>query len=232
MTSTNFRRTLVGAAVAAALGVTGDPAVAAPYKGIFDPIDFEGEYIVNVDPGCLTQGNGWFANDGICSATLTSAVASVVSTTPDPGFSGEMTFAPPVVTDTGFPELFGLYVYGGKIDSFDTTLIHQASPATPGGEANWWIQFVSGNCPISYGCYGGFGGFDSFEALQPAAIENSVKGVYLYRGTDPVDPVASAQYIGPAEPVPEPGTLALILGALGGGWLARRRRKEKEPAPD
>ena len=55
MTSMNFRRTLVGAAVATALGVLADPATAAPYRGAFDPVDFAGEYIINVNPTCLAH---------------------------------------------------------------------------------------------------------------------------------------------------------------------------------
>ncbi len=216
MTNMNFRRTLVGAAVAVALGLAGDPAVAAPYKGSFDPYDFAGDYVINVDPACLTQGNGWFANAGICTASLTSAFAVITSTPPET-YAGTVTFAPPAISSSS--ELFGLYVYGGKIDSFDTDLIPYVSgipdPATAyGGPLDFWIQFVSGEM-----CEGPCGELG--------------KGVYLFESSepDPDSPTSSAEYLGPAEAVPEPGTLGLILGALGGGWLARRRRKDKAP-PD
>jgi hypothetical protein len=213
MTKANFRRTLVGAAVATALGVLATPAAAAPYRGTFDPVDFAGEYIVDVDPACLLQGAGWYANAGLCSATLTSAFANVVSSSPDPTFTGALNFAPPAISSD--LTLFGIYVYGGKIDSFDTGLIHQVSPASPGGVDDWWIEFISGQMPDNcVECYG------------PA------KGVYLYYGADPTSPAASAEYLGPAEAIPEPGTLSLVLGALGGGWLARRRRKRKDKVPD
>jgi hypothetical protein len=224
MTKANFRRTLVGAAVAAALGVVG-PADAGPYRGTFDPIDFSGEYIIDVSPACLAQGNGWYANSGMCAATLTSAFADVASSSPgDPDYYGRLTFAPPEISSAS--QLFGLYVYGGKLDSFDTVLIHQTgeSPSTPD---DWWLQFVSGHCPVGQDCYGGFVPL-LFDAAPASTLGN---GVYLFVGSEPNanSPAASAEYLGPAVAIPEPGTLSLLLGALGGGWLARRRRKEKVP---
>src|SRR5262245_21326222 len=97
MANGNFRRTLVCAAVAAALGVLCTPAGAAPYRGTFDPTDFNGEYIIDVNPVCLT--NGWHANNpGLCAATLTSAFANVIAspdaTDPVP-YTGTLTFAGP-----------------------------------------------------------------------------------------------------------------------------------------
>ena len=92
MTSMNFRRTLVCAAVATTLGVLAEPATAAPFRGTFDPADFAGEYIINVNPTCLLT-SGWHANAGICAATLLSAYADVVSSSPNPAYTGRLTFA-------------------------------------------------------------------------------------------------------------------------------------------
>ena len=61
-------------------------------------------------------------------------------------------------------------------------------------------------------------------------FDPTVKGVYL--SVNNLGIIASAQYIGRAVDIPEPGTLSLLLGAIGGGWLARRRRKEKVPDPN
>jgi hypothetical protein len=87
MTNANFRRTLVGAAVAAALGVLGTPASAAPYRGSFDPTDFAGEYEINVSAACLLS-DGWHANTGICTAQLINAYADVTSDDVTPNFDG------------------------------------------------------------------------------------------------------------------------------------------------
>ena len=151
MTNANFRRTLVGAAVAAALGVLATPAGAAPFRGTFDPTNFAGEYTINVSAACLMQTNGWYANAGICSATLLDVQADVVSTDSAPPFTGHLIFVPPVITSPS--TLLGLYVYGGAIDSFDTTLIHHqaGSDATT---ADWWIQFTSGHRCYGGPCYG------------------------------------------------------------------------------
>jgi len=130
MTSMNFRRTLVCAAVATTLGVLAEPATAAPFRGTFDPADFAGEYIINVNPTCLLT-SGWHANAGICAATLLSAYADVVSSSPNPAYTGRLTFAPPNISSS--LQLFGIYVVGGQIDSFDTALLPQTgeAPGTP-----------------------------------------------------------------------------------------------------
>jgi hypothetical protein len=214
MKNANFRRTLVGAAVATALSVSVDSADAGQWKGTFDPTNFAGEYIVTIDQACIDQGTGWYGNDGICSVTLTSAFANV-SDDPDFNSPPSLIFAPP-----DYFGLFGVYVYGGKIDSIDSGLIHQVSPTSPGGIDDWWLQFVSGHNPSDCG----------YPNFCTEATDLS-RGVYLYKG-DPNTPVASADFIGQAELIPEPGTLSLVLGALGGGWLARRRRKEKVPDPN
>jgi len=216
-----FRRTLVGAAVATAMGILATPAGAAPYRGTFDPTDFEGEYVIDVDPDCLAQATGWYANVGLCAATLTTANATVESSSPEPTYTGLLTFAPPAISNPSV--LLGLYVYGGQLDSFDTTQIHHVG-AAPSTIDDWWIQFVSGHMPLlpCDTCYG------------PVIGSQGVglgKGVYLFANSQVV-PVASAVFLGPAQAIPEPGTLSLLLGALGGGWLAQRRRKEKVPDPN
>ena len=217
MTSANFRRTLVGAAVATALGVLGSPAGAAPYGGAFDPDSFGGEYIIDVNPSCLAL-NGWLANNDMCGPmSLTSAFADVVNS--NPAYVGQLTFAPPT------SDLLGIYVYGGEIVAFDTDLV-QNSGSDPTSGDTWFIQFVSGMMPSCIeNCY-------DFSDFAPAnVIDPSLQGVYLYVNQG-VDPVQRADYIGPAAAIPEPGTLSLLFGALGGGWLARRKRKEKVPDPN
>jgi hypothetical protein len=229
MTKANFRRTLVGAAVAAALGVVATPVAAAPYRGVFDPTNFAGEYIINVSAACIAT-DGWHANteEGICAQSLFSAYADVVSDDTSPyTYTGRLNFAPPAISSSSV--LFGIYSYGGLIRSFDTDLIPH-NGASPSTDDDWWIQFTSGHA-----CYGGpcedGPPFIITGALPP---DPSQTGVYLYLNSQ-LAPIARADFIGPAVDIggtiPEPGTIGLVLGGLAGGWLARRRRR-KEEVPD
>ena len=113
----------------------------------------------------------------------------------------------------------GSYVYGGKIDSFDTALLpHVSGIPDPDldefpGPFEFWMQFISGKQCENEPC----GQLD--------------KGVYLFGGEGKYIGTGYTGRLGEIPwaglPVPEPGTISLILGALGGGWLARRRRKER-----
>jgi hypothetical protein len=198
------------------LGVAANPASAAPYRGSFDPVDFSGEYTINVSPNCLLT-DGWHANAGICSATLLSTFSNVTALPSDtPNFNGHLDFAPPPISSPS--ELFGIFVYGGRIDSFDTALLPSVGSSPPTTDS-WWLQFVSGQMPCT---------------VCITAFDTSLRGVYLYADSM-TSPVAMAQYTGPAIDlaIPEPGTLGLMLGAFGSGWLARRRRRrERDPPPD
>jgi hypothetical protein len=178
MSDKSFRRTLVGAAVATALGVVlTTPAAAAPYRGTFDPFDFSGEYIINVNPACLAQADGWYENvAGICAATLLSASADVTG-----DYNGTLTFAPPSISTN--PPLFGLYVLGNQIDSFDTGFLHDVG-SVPAASQEFWIRFASGQCTTSDCFYGA----------------NSENGVRLFTGVEfpNTTPVSTARYLGPA----------------------------------
>ncbi len=217
MGTLNVRRRLAYSAVAAALGLAASSADALRFVGTFDPVSFSGAYDIDVDPDCLSS-DGWKANaggpinpgDSICSIVLESASAFVTSTFPDPVFSGNVTFAPPAL---GLPQVLGVNVVSGTValDAFDTELLSWVS-SDFGFDGSMYIKFTSGAMDDPYTCGNPL----------PA-------GVTLYTNVDPCvgEPDATAVFtsIRQVDVVPEPGTLSLLLGALGGGYLARRRKK-------
>lgn len=225
-----FRRSLLGVAVAGTLGIVGNASAAVLYQGTFDPVNFSGTYQIKVDNDCLTMSpNGWIANAGTndfttgdftCNVSLQSISASVVSTSPDPVYTGTLDFAPPEISSSS--QLYGVNVVGGALDSLDTDLIHHVG-ASPSTSDDWWLQFTSANidpCFLDpYSCI-------FIDALNVGPQVELPKGVYLYYGVEPTigQPAGTAEYTG-IQQIPEPGTLALGLGALAGGWLSRRRKK-------
>ena len=156
----------------------------------------------------------------------------VLEVHPPNTYNGVLTFGPV----SSQAELFGLYIVDGKIDSFDSAMIHHASGVPDPSPQEFWIQFTSGHACYGYPCspppppcnYPAIcidvapAGVSQFDPTQ--------RGVYLFNSLTG-SPIDMAQFVGPAQDIgiPEPGTLSLLLGALGGGWLARRRRKEKVP---
>lgn len=240
MRGSPFRRTLASAAVVAALGITEGPAYGAVFAGTFDPVDFSGSFTLVLADACLLS-DGWKANGaGGCSGTLTFAQADVTSSPPEgPSFVGQLTFAPPPISDP--LTILGFHIVGGLLMGFDSTLIHHtgASPSTPD---DWWIQFTSGAMP------GGNHGPDPV-GCEPYCFEPPIgdldllfgiqqepglsRGVYLYAangltGGQPVL-VDTAQYTS-IQLIPEPGTLALAVGAMLTGWVIRRRVTRDTPS--
>jgi hypothetical protein len=226
---------LAGAAVVAALGIAQPPAEAAVFAGTFDPVDFEGTFKLVLSEECLI-GDGWIANGSEgCAGSLESVVTSVTSSPPEgPSFVGSLTFAPPPVSSPS--ELFGFLFNEGALVGLDTTLIHHQLSSPPTG-AEWWIQFSSGGMPDGnhgpdpLGCEP-----ECFEPpcefceelvsiLQTSGLPS---GVFLYAansntGGNPTL-VATAQYTS-IQQIPEPGTLALVFGAMLTGWVMRWRLK-------
>ena len=210
MQGNHFRRSFTALAIASVIGASG-ASEAAIYAGRFDPIDFSGTFTITVNDTCLTQNDGWYANSGDCTATLTSALADVISTPSDPDYTGTLTFAPPDISDPG--SLYGVYIVNHQLDSFDTGLLDLIG-AAPATTDSWWLQFASGQMPgptCDNYCYGSL--LDGVDSLA--------KGVYLYANTTDT-PIATAAYTSVTR-IPEPGTLELLGGALLAGWLTLKR---------
>ncbi len=227
----NVRFSLASAAVAAALGIPSGLAGAAVFGGFYDPVTFSGSFIINVDDDCLTSsgfmGNSGMAimpGDGFCSASLTSASADVLgSGPPPPNYTGMLGFAPPPISSPS--QLFGVFIVpetggGYTLDSFDTGLLSAQSESPYDGANAWDIQFASGGL-----CDGPCG----TPVIGAGPIFNPPRGVYLFANGLLAD---TAQYTDirriDLNGIPEPSSLALLLGALGAGLFARRRPKAAE----
>jgi hypothetical protein len=199
------------------LMLTATVAQGAIYSGRFDPSGdgadfpgFTGEALFTVDDGCIAEGDGYhFVNPsgGCGDSFMTSATVSLFDPTdPEPLDSGDRVDS---FSLSGHFDLIGVLISGGQVTGVDTDIVGPAYGA--GYSPHWtsstpfWLQFQSG-------CLGD-NPDDGCFFIDPA---------FIYMGENQIQS-APATVTFQAVTVPEPGTLALVLGAVGLGWLVRRR---------
>ena len=194
---------------------------------------FTGNAVFNIPAACFaTDGIHFTNNSGGCgSATVYSAVIDLYTTDPaapptPPNNSpiGQFTLTP---IDT-WP-ISAIFVINGGLAGVETGIMGPDAGTGFWTGSNFWLDFDCDLCN---------------QLLFAASSDSSILGVtsgsaFIYIN-DPEFPEvpgdksnAGLITFGPfcndpndcfVPAVPEPGTLGLILGALGGGWLARRRK--------
>jgi len=233
MANAMLRRSLAPIAVAAVLGAAGY-AQAGNYMGTYDPVDFTGSYLVHIDENCLSAngGTGWIPNNGACGSMyfINAFVTVQANTTPPDAFfpaGGSLNFDLSGNQAQGTAALLGILISNFEFQSPDTTLIHFTSSSPPTSD-DWWIQFTSGTPCVP-------GGDSGHPACQKTPA--NPPGSALYTTTpfctncDFTDSAFAPLALPPGNAllfngsIPEPGTLGLLLGALGTGWVARRRKR-------
>jgi hypothetical protein len=225
----------------------GTAAQGSYYPGHMDPggtltvPGFNGNAVFQIDSSCVPAGftgyeptnqNSGVGFSGCGSASVYSAnvllYSKALSDPPTPGVvldSFTLGTSDTHGLDVGNPHIFdvtGVYVLNGALDGVDTFAMGSVHGSSTYSADNFWLQFVSGFCPDDTGasCPGLGPDASAFVSYQPAnsnSIYTSNPAVVTFGG-----PCSSPTNCSVS--VPEPGTLGLILGALGGGWLARRRR--------
>jgi hypothetical protein len=195
-------RASLGALAFAACMICGGPAQAVFYGNDFDPIgplSFSGHALWQFDDACQTPG---MHSAATCHLALLSAT---VDMTAGVGNSGHLDFASRLPATSQLIDFF--IDSSGLLEGIDTNLIGWVFPAPCAGTlcgTPWWIQWqafsdpvflYTGNCDGPNSCVPN-------EFSQGAAFN-----------------VTFTRLV-----VPEPGTLGLLLGALGAGWWARRRK--------
>lgn len=202
------------------------------FNGTFTGVGFRGEIVFFVPDPCLSGpiNTTAYIGDAACS-TLTSsngmsfvdAEVVLYSYPNTSAIQSTIDFGPPVTTPSPDPILGILVQYdgtgAGTVIGLDTDAIgpqpsnqNPGPNALPGGfPADLYLQFSSG-------------------ALASFPFNNlTPEGAYLLpedcsEGCFPVYAAESRSNPGVVTfAAPEPGSLALLLSAMGMGWLARRR---------
>jgi hypothetical protein len=238
---------LLLAASADAIVVRGsfDPSFGSPYPDL----GFRGYGEFFVDDKCLAATGfvGWDSSCGggltygqamgLLSASVELYDARLLSSTPTPPTIGSpLVFQAPLAKPGDEGPIKGVYIAfdtaTGKnaVKGVDTFEIGPRSRGSvtgadsavlfPGGDL--YLHFESGHigdgCTASFDC-GGLGGIESeFEGAEsdPAYLRACVNGECFTS--------VGAEVTFTTVAVPEPGTLALVVGTLGGWFAARRRR--------
>jgi len=224
MENMSLRRSLACTAVAAALGLPGGAADAVVYGSAFDPVTFEGTATFDVSQACLDAGPGWQNNGDPYTGCIVDWLDANVTLKED-SYTAAMSYVPP----PGAVNRIWVNL-DRELGGVDSNVIGPATiAANPHTSFNgsWWIQYAF--TPAS---------FSTFAAAASTGEGNGLYGfgiVNLFNGTScPSDLRTECELVDVADviffrrqisEIPEPGTLGLILGALGGAWFARRRKK-------
>ena len=216
----------------------GTAAHAGFYPGHLEPpgngIDipgFTGDVVFDIPNSCIhSEGGGWEATNantafgsGCGNAFVYSATIDLYSVAitdpPDPGtVLGQFSLA-----EIDFWPILGVSSVNGMLTGIDTNAMGSEPGVAANGHTDWvghdfWLQFVSGQCEDGCTVQGHFSSDPSYISVDD--INNfSPPGTVIFgpecRSADPC-----------LVTIPEPGTLALLFSALGGGWLARRRKRD------
>jgi hypothetical protein len=201
----------------------------------FDIPGFTGDAIFSIPNTCI-GGTGWVntnanGGSGCGNASVYSATISLYSTAlddpPNPGtVLDSFTFgtsAPGALPLSTF-DILGVYSLNGVLAGIDTDPMGPINGSSTYLTDQFWLQFVSGFC--QFGC-------TPVPPMQPPpgdpaylfvnSLDNpSFPGTVIFGSECRTDPNGAP--VDCVVTTPEPGTLALLFGALGGGWLARRRK--------
>ena len=192
-------RASLGTLAAVALAAFSSHAIAVIWGSDYDPPPpfpvFIGTASFEVADVCLsTDGRHVQANFGGCSIQ----VLTNVSTTPAINFNP--------ILNVPLCSLCKYEVIGGKLVGINTGVLGSVVVGT----TNYWFEFLSTFVP---------GGIE----IPPHVINFVNLYDNCFDGCAP--PINQATIVTFAvAAVPEPGPLGLIVGALGAGWLVRRRK--------
>jgi hypothetical protein len=226
------------AAVAAVSLALSAAAQAGNIRGNLDPPAaggmpaYNGFAIFDVPTSCLDASAGWHSAGNAsadCGAISMESATIYLYPGPDPEVT-QGTNANNILTwDSSFSSvanILGILVDGeGNVLGIDSQVMGPAAETNPGNYPgrDFFIQFVTG-------CLGdpicGTFSTDLFALASVAptgAIGVPDPRAILSDQTGNFSPTLTGGLVFVA--VPEPGTASLLLGALGAGWLARRRKR-------
>ena len=199
-----FRIALFRAVVATAFAALATTAQAGWVSGNFDPPDLSGTFTFELDgSSCFATDGPKFVNNGDindCQVSLTRLTVTLDHLQP---------LDTSAITFPDFADITRIDIAGGQLAGVDSNLI---GPLTgpPGIYAGpWWIQYFFFEIdPVNlYGC--------------PTDTPNCSKDT-----SSIVDTASTVTFFtsdANGNPIPEPGSLLLIVAGIGAGWLARRR---------
>ena len=215
--------TFLGMLAAASVMIGAGPAQAKTAPVSYDPTSFNGvgNFFVPDPPSpCLTLGIGFhFVNPGTegCSGVV---LLDASLTAHDTGGTVDLSLPPPT---PGANDVTGM-VLNPSPDGNVVHLVGFNTVEIPIGETDcsgdlcgfsWFIQFDSG-LPLE----------EYYAAADDGwALDGLNNQVFLYNQCDGCQNPTLFSTATNVQFGPEPGSVGLFLGALGAGWLARRRKR-------
>jgi hypothetical protein len=219
--------------VLAAAAIVANPARAALYSGDFDPLIFNGTATFQIGDGCLAHNGIRIANFGGCTPVdmeaLPSPVVNVVngSNTSTLNFSG-------FTTDSS--DMLAVAVIDGKFAGIDTLPIGGFRAQNTALFPDYYFleflfvpTFSSGN---DNNIETQNSDNDDWNRSYLSSVQNSVllfdcpTDYFSIHGSNSCSLADTATRVTFAK-IPEPGSLALMVGALGMGWWTRRRQSTR-----
>ena len=237
VTDRTWRFSQRAAAMAVSL-LLGTAAQAGLVRGSLDPDAIVGVPAYNgfadfqVADNCLL-GDGWKptgTGSGDCGAVFmqSATVFLYPDGTPTGSPSGQANFGASTPA-----QVSGILTQGGTVLGIDSDILGPVSGTGAFGNDIFWLEFVTG-CNSDPTCNGLFGPslLTSLADFQPLDVIGPDPLANLYAASCDGDcgPMSDPSRTTPGglvfTAIPEPGTMSLLLGALGLGWLERRRGKK------